>query len=152
MDRPDAAATLLEANRLYLEAARTHLEANRLYLEAARENLEAVRQCTDRGRKRQLPMTEENAEVNSITDFLSSGHLTFGKDLYMPFEEFSKAYESYIASKGLTRLKLCGDRITLPLLECGCRIYKHVTMRYPKGSNNIVKGRFIMGAENQGHP
>jgi hypothetical protein len=141
------AATLLEANRLYLEAARTHLEANRIHLEASRLHLEAVRQRADRCCKRQRPMTEANAEINSVTEFLRSGHLAFNRNDYMPFEEFSKAYESYVASNCLKRLKLNGDRIGIPLLECGCKILKNAALKYPRGSHNIVTGRFIMGAD-----
>jgi hypothetical protein len=141
----EASRLHLEANRLHLEAARKHLEANRLHLEANRLHLEAVVRHRGRKRPRDLPVKE--SESNSITEFLRSGKLEFSKDLYMPFEQFSSAYESFVNSMGLVRLKLIGDRIAHPLLEAGCIVQKHVTLKYPRDSNSIVTGRFIVGTD-----
>lgn len=85
--------------------------------------------------------------VNSIVHFLKSGQLSFGKDLYMPFEHFSGAYDAYVSSMGLQKLRLIGDKINQPLLEVQCRVAKNVTMRYPRGSSSVQTGRFVVGCD-----
>jgi hypothetical protein len=128
----DMAAILLKANRIYLEAVRKY----------ARKNIWAALP-----KEFHLAKEEFSEATNSIVQFLRSGKLVFAKDLCMPFELFSGAYESFVNSMGLVRLKMNGDRITHPLLEAGCKIIKNTTLKYPKGSNSIVTGRFIIGAD-----
>jgi hypothetical protein len=128
----DMAAILLKANRVYLEAVRKY----------ARDNI-----WKHLPREFHLAKEEFSEATNSIVQFLRSGRLAFAKDMYMPFEQFSGAYESYVASMGLVRLKLNGDRIAHPLMEAGCRVHKNITMKYPRGSSSIVTGRFIIGLD-----
>ena len=126
-------ATLVKCNRAYLEAVRMH----------ARENI-----------WRHLPAPFHTAKdeftesVNSIVHFLRSGQLDFDRKLYMPFENFAAMYEGYVASMGLQRMRLTGDRIAQPLLEAGCRVIKNETKRYPRtGGGGIVSGRFVCGCD-----
>jgi hypothetical protein len=57
-------------------------------------------------------------------------------------------YEGYVASMGLQRMRLTGDRIAQPLLEAGCRVIKNETKRYPRtGGGGIVSGRFVCGCD-----
>jgi len=128
----DMAAILLKANRIYLEAVRRY----------ARDNI-----WKHLPREFHLAKEEFSEATNSIVQFLRSGKLAFAREIYMPFELFSGAYESFVNSMGLVRLKLIGDRIAHPLLEAGCIVQKHVTLKYPRDSNSIVTGRFIVGMD-----
>lgn len=129
-------ATLVKCNRAYLEAVRLY----------ARDNL-----------WRHLPAPFHTAKeeftesVNSIVHFLRSGQLDFDRKLYMPFENFAAMYEGYVASMGLQRMRLTGDRITQPLLEAGCRVLKNETKRYPPraggAGGGYVTGRFVCGCD-----
>jgi hypothetical protein len=129
--------------KLEAEMPRILVKANRIYLEA-------VRKCARDNVWKHLPPAFHKAKedftesVNSLVHFLRSGKLAFGRELCMPFEQFSAAYESYVSSMGLTRLKLAGDRVAQPLLEAGCKIAKHITLRYRGG---VVTGRFIIGCD-----
>jgi hypothetical protein len=127
------AAILLKANRVYLEAVRKY----------ARDNV-----WKHLPREFHLAKEEFSEETNSIVQFLRSGRFVFSRDLYIPFEQFAGAYDSYVSSMGILKLKLAGDRIAHPLLEAGgCKILRTATMRYPIKSGSIVTGRFIMGMD-----
>lgn len=123
---------LIKANRHYLDAVRKF----------ARDNI-----WKHLPREFHLAKEEFSEAVNSIVHFLKSGRLVFDKDKYMPFEHFSSAYETYVTSMGLVRLKLTGDRINQPLMDMGCKIHKQVTMRYPRSSRTVHTGRFIIGVD-----
>ena len=125
-------ATLVKCNRAYLEAVRLY----------ARDNLWKHLPAPFHAAKEDF--TES---VNSIVHFLRSGQLDFSTKLYMPFENFAAMYEGYVASMGLQRMRMTGDRITQPLLEAGCRVVKNETKRYPRDARGYVSGRFVCGCD-----
>jgi hypothetical protein len=90
---------------------------------------------------------EFTESVNSIVHFLRSGQLQFAPTAYMPFEHFASAYEQYVSSMGLARMRLAGDKISQPLLEAGCRVAKNQTMRYPRGGSGVMTGRVVVGCD-----
>ena len=124
---------LRKCNRAYLQAVARH----------ARDNL--WKHLPEPFHTAKEEFTES---VNSIVHFLRSGQLEFGADHHMPFEHFASAYEAYVSSMGLTRMRLTGDKVSQPLLEAKCRIVKNQTMRYPRGTGNgVVTGRFVVGCD-----
>lgn len=125
-------AIILKVNRAYLQAVARH----------ARDNIWKHLPAAFHAAKEEF--TES---VNSIVHFLRSGQLEFGAGLYMPFEHFSAAYEAYVSSMGLTRMKLTGDKIAHPLLEAHCKVVKNQTMKYPRGGSSVTTGRFIVGCD-----
>lgn len=126
-------ATLVKCNRAYLDAVRRY----------ARDNLWKHLPAPFHASKEEF--TES---ANSIVHFLRSGQLDFDRKLYMPFENFAAMYEGYVASMGLQRMRLTGDRVSQPLLEAGCRVAKNETKRYPRtGGGGYATGRFICGCD-----
>ena len=123
---------LLKCNRAYLQAVRMH----------ARDNIWKHLPAPFHAAKEELAES-----VNSLVHFLRSGQLEFGSHAYMPFEHFAAAYEGYVSSMGLQRMRLTGDRVSQPLLEGKCRVVKNQTMRYPRAGSNVVTGRFIIGCD-----
>ena len=127
--------TLVKCNRAYLESVRLY----------ANDNLWKHLPAPFHAAKEDF--TES---VNSIVHFLRSGQLDFERSLYMPFENFAAMYENYVASMGLQKMRMTGDRINQPLLEAGCRVAKNETRRYPRsasGNSGYVTGRFICGCD-----
>lgn len=126
---------LVKANRAYREAAAMH----------ARDNI-----------WKHLPQAFHTAKdeftesVNSIVHFLRSGALEFQTGAYMPFEQFVSAYNTYVTSMGLPKIKLTGDKVTQPLMEARCRVLKKDTRPYPRhgpGPGFMTTGRFIVGCD-----
>jgi phage/plasmid-associated DNA primase len=134
--------------KLDLEMPRLLRKCNRAYLSAvkkhARDNI-----------WKHLPAAfhtakEELAEsVNSLVHFLNSSHLEFDLEAYMPFEHFAAAYEAYVSSMGLQRMRLIGDKVVSPLTEKRCKVFKNESMRYPRDvpGAGMVTGRFVHGCD-----
>ena len=129
---------LRKCNRAYLEAVRKHARDN--IWKHLPEPFHAAKE-------------EFTESVNSVVHFLRSGQLEFGAELYMPFEHFAAAYEAYVSSMALTRMRLAGDKISQPLLEARCRIAKNQTMKYPRGAggSGVMTGRFLVGCDLADH-
>ncbi|GAX84498.1 hypothetical protein CEUSTIGMA_g11918.t1 [Chlamydomonas eustigma] len=127
-------AILRRCNRAYLEAVRMH----------QKQNIWKVLPTAFHASKQEFAES-----VNSIVHYLRSGQLQVGGGdaVYMPFEVFASAYEAYVQSMGLTRMRLTGDRVADPLREHGCRVVKDRTMRYPRQSSSVRTGRFIIGCD-----
>jgi phage/plasmid-associated DNA primase len=117
--------------KIELEMPSTLVKCNRAYLEAvaryAKDNIWKHLPAAFHASK-----DDFSESINSIVHFLRSGQLEYGTGHYMPFENFASAYEAYVASMGLTRMKLTGDKVSQPLLEANCRVVKNQTMRYPR--------------------
>ena len=128
-------AILIKCNRAYLSAVRQYAR-NNIWNHLPQQFHAAKDDFTE--------------SVNSIVSFLKSGHLEFGgDDVYMPMEQFSAAYESYVHNMSLTKIRLTKEKIEHPLLQVKCRLTKNSAevKRYPRDSSSAMSGKFIIGCD-----
>ena len=127
-----------------------------ILVKCTRAYLSAVRQFAKHNIWNHLPQQFHTAKddftesVNSIVSFLKSGHLEFGgDDVYMPMEQFSAAYESYVHNMSLTKIRLSKEKIEHPLMQVKCRLTKNSqeVRRYPRDSSSAMSGKFIVGCD-----
>jgi hypothetical protein len=133
--------------KLELEMPAILIKANRAYLSATR------RFARDNVWKHLPPpfhrAKQDFAEsANSIVHFLASGQLEFGgPEVYMPLDDFSRAYKAYADTLGLTKIKMSKESLLDPLISLQCRQAK-VARTYPRGRGGTMRfENFLIGLD-----
>jgi Family of unknown function (DUF5906)/D5 N terminal like len=84
--------------------------------------------------------------TNSLENFLGSGKVVFGPELYVKHETFKNAARNHAKESGFDQVKWVKDFYAGVYAKRKLEL-KRVTRRYPPGDGEMVTGMFLLGCD-----